>query len=91
MTRTTNVDPQDDAQRRLLARRLIARRKALGVSQRQLARQMGVSSSWVCEFEWMSAAGQNDPRLSTLLRYARAIGAQLILEIRPLDQPLDET
>lgn len=67
-------DPVDVANRRALMAQLIAQRKQANLSQRELARRMGIDSSGLCEFEWMSAAGINDPRLSTLQRYARALG-----------------
>lgn len=42
-----------------------------GISQRDVARIMGVSQPRVCQFE---ASGSN-PRLSTIRRYAMAVGA----------------
>ena len=45
---------------------LVARRRALGVTQDQMATLMEVSQSNVSQFE----SAQHDPRLSTLQRYA---------------------
>jgi transcriptional regulator with XRE-family HTH domain len=50
---------------------LVARRKQLGLTQADVARAMGRSQSVVSDIETMSS----DPRLSTLRRYALAIGA----------------
>ena len=50
---------------------LVARRRQLGLTQAEVARAMGRSQSVVSDIETMST----DPRLSTLRRYALAIGA----------------
>jgi transcriptional regulator with XRE-family HTH domain len=53
--------------------RLIARRAALGMTQHELASLMGTTQSAVSDFE----SGRHDPRLSTLDRWARALGLRL--------------
>jgi DNA-binding XRE family transcriptional regulator len=58
---------------------LIARRKQLGLSQAEVARAMGRSQSVVSDIETMST----DPRLSTLRRYALAIGAAVRHRVFP--------
>ncbi|BCL20526.1 helix-turn-helix domain-containing protein [Streptomyces tuirus] len=69
----------DAALRSGLLRRLVSRRKARGLSQSTVAERMETTQSAVSELE---AAG-TDPRLSTLQRYARAIGCRL--DVRLLD------
>jgi transcriptional regulator with XRE-family HTH domain len=59
--------------RRRLVAELAQRRRQLGLSQTQLAARMGTSQSAVARLE--SQAG--DVRLSTLERYAAALGQQL--------------
>ena len=59
--------------RRALAAELVAGRKALGLSQTTVAARMGTSQSAVAPLE----AGDGDVRLSTLERYATAIGLSL--------------
>ena len=59
--------------RRALAAELVAGRKALGLSQTTVAARMGTSQSAVARLE----AGDGDVRLSTLERYANAIGLSL--------------
>jgi predicted transcriptional regulator len=59
--------------RRALAQDLAAHRAALGLSQTQVAARMGTSQSAVARLE----AGQGDIRLSTLERYADAVGMRL--------------
>jgi len=59
--------------RRALAAELVAGRKALGLSQTTVAARMGTSQSAVARL----AAGDGDVRLSTLERYAEAVGLSL--------------
>jgi predicted transcriptional regulator len=56
--------------RRALTEDLIARRLALGLTQTQVAARMGTSQSAVARVE----AGGSDVRLSTVERYAAAVG-----------------
>lgn len=56
-----------------LLTRLIALRKEHGLSQAEVARRMGVSQPTVAGFERYDA----NPTLSTLRRYALAVGARL--------------
>lgn len=58
---------QDEA----LVDRLVAIRKASNKSQQDIAAAMGISQSAVARIE----SGARDPRLSTLRRYAHAVGA----------------
>jgi ribosome-binding protein aMBF1 (putative translation factor) len=59
--------------RRDLSATLTARRLDLGLSQTEVAARMGTSQSAVARLE----AGEADVRLSTLERYAAALGQQL--------------
>ena len=59
--------------RRALADELVQRRIALGLSQTEVAARMGTSQSAVARLE----AGQSDARMSTLERYAAAVGHTL--------------
>jgi transcriptional regulator with XRE-family HTH domain len=61
---------------------LLARREELGLTQTEVARRMEVKQPTVSEFERESS----DPRLSTIQRYARAVGlaARVSLEIQPV-------
>lgn len=58
------------ARRRALTDELVARRLELGLSQTEVAARMGTSQSAVARLE----SGQADVRLSTLERYAAAVG-----------------
>ncbi|MBI3968483.1 MAG: helix-turn-helix domain-containing protein [Chloroflexi bacterium] len=54
-------------------------RLSQGISQAELARRLGTSQAAVARLE----AGGVDPRLETLQRISRALGAELIVELRP--------
>ncbi len=56
-----------------LARRLIAARSRAGLSQTEVARRMGTTQSTVARLE----SGQRLPAMSSLQRYANAIGHRL--------------
>jgi DNA-binding XRE family transcriptional regulator len=61
--------------RRALLAELVARRRAAGLSQEEVAERMGTSQPAVARLE----AGQVDARVSTVQRYADAVGARLRL------------
>ena len=69
-----------DARREVVAE-LVLERQRLGLSQTEVAARMKTSQSAVARFE----AGEGDIRLSTLQRYASAVGRdlQLTLAKRP--------
>jgi transcriptional regulator with XRE-family HTH domain len=66
------------ARRAELAAELTGRRQSLGLSQTQVAARMGTSQSAVARIE----SGANDVRLSTLERYAAAVGWHLDWRLR---------
>src|SRR5262245_32632748 len=59
--------------RRQLVVALVVRRRALGLSQTEVAARMGTSQSAVARFE----AGAADVRVTTMERYAAAVGWEL--------------
>ncbi len=70
------------ATRRRLAAALVARRQELGLSQTEVAARMGTSQSAVARLE---AAGA-DVRLSSLERYATAVGTRLEWRLQVADE-----
>lgn len=64
-----------------LVDQLVLLRVESGQSQKDVAAAMGTSQSSVSTLETAS----NDPRLSTLLRYARAVGAHIEALVRPAE------
>lgn len=69
-----------DAQLAGLVDELAARRRAAGLSQTEIAARMGTSQSAVARLE----SGRADVRLSTLQRYAAAMGQVVTLGVRAL-------
>ena len=65
--------------RRQVIEELAAARREASLSQTEVAARMGTSQSVVARLE----SGQIDARLSTLQRYAAAIGHDLQVELRP--------
>lgn len=59
---------------------LVAARRAAGMFQWQVADAMGTCQSAISEFETGATA---DPKWSTLLRYAEAVGARLDVQVIP--------
>ncbi len=68
--------------RRRLVDELAARRRKLRLSQTEVAARMGTSQSAVARLE----AGEADVRLSTLERYAAALGHRLQLRLMKEDR-----
>jgi transcriptional regulator with XRE-family HTH domain len=64
--------------RRAVVRRLADARQEQGLSQTAVAAQMGTSQSVVARLE----SGGLDMRLSTLQRYAAALGLDLMIELK---------
>src|SRR5580704_6527352 len=60
-------------ERRQLVTELAAQRQSAGLSQTEVAARMGTSQSAVARLE----AGEADVRVSTLERYAAAVGSQI--------------
>lgn len=66
---------------------LIEARKRAGYTQRDVAEILGVSQPTIANFE----SHENDPRLSTLRRYALAVGADVRHQVRLPDGVLVES
>lgn len=61
--------------RRQLIKRLARERESRGLTQAEVARKMRTSQPYIARLE----SADNDPRLSTLLRYAAIVGGALAL------------
>jgi predicted transcriptional regulator len=68
--------------RRQLIAALVARRQALGLSQTEVAARMRTSQSAVARLE----SGMADVRLTTVERYAAALGWEIEWRLRGFDQ-----
>jgi transcriptional regulator with XRE-family HTH domain len=67
------------ADRGRLVADLTARRRAAGLSQTEIAARMRTSQSAVARLE----SGASDVRMSTLERYAAAVGTDITWQVRP--------
>ncbi|MDQ3646579.1 MAG: helix-turn-helix transcriptional regulator [Actinomycetota bacterium] len=74
---------QAAAARRLLLRGLGQKREELGLTQKHVAERMGTSQSAVARME----AGEIDAKLSTVDRYAAAIGQRVQWQLVNGDSP----
>lgn len=70
---------EDALSRNRVVDALARMRHRLGLTQREVARRMGVKQPTISELENEAS----DPRLSTIYRYARAVDAVVVLELRP--------
>lgn len=64
-----------EAQSRLLIRELATLRESKGLTQAEVARQMGTTQPYIARFEKASS----DPRLSTLIKYALIVAGGAIV------------
>lgn len=72
------------AQEYALARELIAARARAGLTQEDVAESMGTTKSAVSRLE---AVGRHSPSVTTLERYARAVGCDVEIRLVPIDRP----
>lgn len=61
-----------------IVKALIAYRESLGWTQETLAQVLGISQSSVWQFE----RSRTDPKVSTVERYAKAMGARVTFQIQ---------
>jgi transcriptional regulator with XRE-family HTH domain len=62
-----------------IAEQVVGRRRALGLSQAELAELTGTTQSAIARLE----SGGRPPRIDTLLRIANALDCELEVELRP--------
>jgi DNA-binding XRE family transcriptional regulator len=67
-----------------LAREMLTARSRLGLTQEDVAGLMGTTKSAVSRLE---ATGRHTPSLSTLKKYAQAVGCQLEIRLVPNPNP----
>jgi DNA-binding XRE family transcriptional regulator len=65
-----------------LVRELLAARAKAGLTQEQVAQSMGTTKSAVSRLE---AVGKHSPSVSTLKKYARAVGCEVEIRLVPAD------
>lgn len=67
---------------RMVATRLIAYRSDNGLSQRELAKRLGVSQPRVVELE----SGEKNPQIETLVKIAATTGIEFAFDVVPVGQ-----
>jgi DNA-binding XRE family transcriptional regulator len=67
---------------RMVAARLIAYRSEDGLSQRELAKRLGVSQPRVVELE----SGEKNPQIETLVKIAATTGIEFAFDVVPVGQ-----
>jgi transcriptional regulator with XRE-family HTH domain len=77
-SRPQPVDEEDERWQGI-AEQVAARRRALNLSQHELAELCATTQSAIARLE----RGARPPRLDTLLRIANALDCELIVELRP--------
>lgn len=65
--------------------RLIEMRRAAGLKQRDVAELLGITQSAIAKFE----SAERDPRLSTVRRYALAVGAVVRHDVQVHEESAD--
>jgi DNA-binding XRE family transcriptional regulator len=60
---------------------ILAARKAAGLSQAQVAKRMGTQAPAIARLESSLATGKHSPSLSTLRKYAAALGKRVELHL----------
>ena len=65
---------------------LVAARAKAGLSQADVARRMGTKVPAISRLESGGGTRKHSPSISTLRRYARAVGCQLEVRLRPEKQ-----
>jgi transcriptional regulator with XRE-family HTH domain len=71
-------DAEEEELSAAIAAEVTARRQEWGLSQRQLADLCGTTQSAIARLE----RGRRPPRIDTLLRLARALDCELLVELR---------
>jgi DNA-binding XRE family transcriptional regulator len=67
---------------RMVAARLVAYRSENGLSQRELAKRLGVSQPRVVELE----SGERNPQIETLVKIAATTGIEFAFDVVPVGQ-----
>lgn len=64
----------------------IEKRKAVGISQADVARKMGTQKASISRMESATKVNKHSPSLNTLIRYADAIGHRVRIKLIPTDK-----
>jgi transcriptional regulator with XRE-family HTH domain len=66
-----------------LLRQMISARLEAGLNQEEVARRMGTKATAVTRLETSLQSGKHSPTLTTLRKYAKAVGCKLEIQFIP--------
>lgn len=66
-----------------LLRQMLAARQNAGLTQADIAEKMGTKATAVTRLESSLSSGKHSPSLSTLRKYAKAVGCRLEVKLVP--------
>lgn len=66
-----------------LLRQMLAARQQAGLTQADIAQKMGTKATAVTRLESSLSSGRHSPSLSTLRKYAKAVGCRLEVNLIP--------
>lgn len=66
-----------------LLRQMLAARHQAGLTQADIAQKMGTKATAVTRLESSLSSGKHSPSLSTLRKYAKAVGCRLEVKLIP--------
>lgn len=67
-----------------LIKEMLAARKHSGLTQEEVAKQMGTKAPAVARLEAATARDKHSPSIGTLRKYASAVGCELEIHLKPI-------
>jgi DNA-binding XRE family transcriptional regulator len=71
-----------------LLREMLRARKRAGLTQEDVADSMGTKAPAIARLEATASRGKSSPSVSTLRKYARAVGCKLEIHLKPFSKKL---
>lgn len=68
----------------VLIKEMLAARKHSGLTQEEVAKQMGTKAPAVARLEAATAKDKHSPSIGTLRKYASAVGCELEIHLKPI-------
>ena len=69
-----------------LLREMLHARKRAGLTQEDVAERMGTKAPAIARLEATSARDKHSPSVSTLRKYAHAVGCRLVIHLKPFSK-----
>lgn len=71
-----------------LLREMIHARKRAGLTQEEVAERMGTKAPAIARLEASNIQGKHSPNVSTLRKYATAVGCKLEIHLKPFSKKI---